>query len=86
MAFAAKEAVFKALGTGKTGRMAWHDIEVAWPEGAARPVVRLAGQTAAVAEEMGVGAVRLAVATTRAHAVGWVMVEVNRDKGLGARG
>ena len=34
MAYAAKEALFKALGTGKVGRMAWSDIEIAWPEGA----------------------------------------------------
>ena len=26
MAWAAKEALFKALGTGKVGRMAWHDV------------------------------------------------------------
>ena len=50
MAYAAKEALFKALGTGKVGRMAWSDIEVAWPDGSARPTMTLAGETAAVAD------------------------------------
>jgi len=74
MAYAAKEALFKALGTGKAGRMAWRDVEVAWPEGAARPTVTLSGETAAVAERMGVAGVHLALATTREHAVAWVLV------------
>ena len=88
MDYAAKEAVFKALGTGKVGRMAWHDIDVAWPEGAAGPTVTLTGETAAVAEGMGVRAVRLAVATTREHAVGWVVLTgfETRDSGFACRG
>ena len=33
MGDAAKEALYKALGTGKVGRMAWSDVEIAWPRG-----------------------------------------------------
>ena len=64
MGYAAKEALFKALGTGKVGRMAWSDVEVWWPEGASRPTVTLAGESAAVGAAMGVAAVHLSLATT----------------------
>jgi holo-[acyl-carrier protein] synthase len=74
MAYAAKEALFKALGTGKVGRMAWHDVALAWPEGSARPTATLAGESAAVAAAMGVSAVHLATALTRTLAVAWVVV------------
>jgi len=74
MAWAAKEALFKALGTGKVGRMAWHDIAVAWPEGAAQPTATLAGETAEVARRLGVTGVHCAVTATREHAVAWVVV------------
>jgi len=78
MAYAAKEALFKALGTGKVGRMAWSDIEVAWPAEGGRPAVTLSGETAAVAEEMGVAALHASLACTRTLAVAWVVVGRNR--------
>ena len=59
MAYAAKEALFKALGTGKVGRMAWSDVEVAWPEGASQPTMALAGETAEVARQLEVTGVYL---------------------------
>ena len=74
MAYAAKEALFKALGTGKVGRMAWSDIEIAWPAAGGRPTVTLAGETTAVAAAMGVTAVHLALAVTKTLAVAWVVV------------
>ena len=81
MVYAAKEALFKALGTGKVGRMAWHDVAVAWPEGAAQPTLALAGESAGVAAAMGVAGLHVAVTTTREHAVAWVC----DGTGLGAR-
>jgi holo-[acyl-carrier protein] synthase len=74
MVYAAKEALFKALGTGKVGRMAWHDIELAWPDGAREPAMTLAGETAEAAASMGVAGVHVAVTTTREHAAAWVVV------------
>lgn len=51
--FAVKEALFKALGTGLSGKMDWRDVEVGkGTEGTA--VLRLCGETARIAEEMGV--------------------------------
>lgn len=75
MAFAAKEALFKALGTGMVGRMTWRDIAIAWPDGAARPAMTLSGETAAAAAEKGVGHVHLAMASTKELGVAWVVLE-----------
>jgi holo-[acyl-carrier protein] synthase len=50
--YAAKEAVFKGLGTGMTGRMRWRDVETvhgAWGE----PLLRLRGEVAKLAEAKG---------------------------------
>jgi len=85
MLYAAKEGLFKALGTGKVGRMAWHDVELAWPEGAAAPAMTLAGVTAEAAASMGVAGVHVAVAATRAHAVAWVVLEGERQQAQGGR-
>ena len=74
MAYAAKEALFKALGTGKVGRMAWSDVEVAWSAPGGRPTMTLAGETAAEAERTGVTAVHLALANCRGYGVAWVVV------------
>ena len=78
MAYAAKEALFKALGSGKVGRMAWSDIEVEWSAGAARPTITLAGETGAAAGRTGVTAVHLTMAATREHAVAAVVLEGER--------
>jgi holo-[acyl-carrier protein] synthase len=74
VAYAAKEALFKALGTGKTGRMAWHDVAVGWPEGAAQPAMALTGETAAAARQRGVTGVHCAVTINREYAAAWVVV------------
>jgi holo-[acyl-carrier protein] synthase len=70
--YAVKEACFKALGTGKVGRMAWRDIEVTAPRGGALSVA-LSGETARVALEHGVGRVLATVSVTRDCAVAWVV-------------
>jgi len=54
--------------------MAWHDIAVAWPEGAAQPTATLAGETAEVARRLGVTGVHCAVTATREYAAAWVVV------------
>jgi holo-[acyl-carrier protein] synthase len=74
MGFAAKEACFKALGTGKIGAMAWRDIDVVQGASRAHPAVTLTGETAAVAASLGVAQVHLALTTTRERAVAWVIV------------
>jgi holo-[acyl-carrier protein] synthase len=74
MAYAAKEALFKALGTGKVNRMAWSDVAIAWPEGTGRPAMTLSGETAAEARRMDVTAVHVALASCRDYGVAWVVV------------
>jgi len=73
MGFAAKEACFKALGTGKIGAMAWRDIDVAHGVSRAHPTVTLAGETAAVAASLGVTRVHAALTCTREFAAAWVV-------------
>jgi len=75
--YAAKEACFKALGTGKVGQMSWHDLDIGVVDG--RPSVTLSGETARIAREMGVDAVHLAWTRTRCRAVAWVVVSTRRS-------
>lgn len=66
--FAAKEAVLKALGTGWRSGIAWTDVEVTIdPSGA--PGVRLSGQAARLASEMGATDWKLSLS----HAAGFAM-------------
>lgn len=65
--FAAKEAVLKALGTGFRG-MRFTDIEVV-REASGRPVPRLSGRAAEVAEEAGVVEMHLSLSFTHSTAV-----------------
>ena len=56
--FAAKEAGMKALGTGWRRGVRWQDFEVAnLPSG--RPTLRLHGEAAKIAGQMGVKAIQL---------------------------
>lgn len=51
--FAAKEAIFKALGTGWSGGIRWTDAEVV-RLASGQPTVRLAGKALEIAREMGI--------------------------------
>ena len=74
MAWAAKEALFKALGTGKVGRMAWQDVALTWTAAGGRPEMTLAGETARTAEEIGTSHVHVTMTSTREFGVAWVVV------------
>lgn len=65
--FAAKEAVLKALGTGFSG-MRFKDVEVV-REANGRPVPRLSGRAAEVAEELGIVEMHLSLSFTHTTAV-----------------
>ena len=78
MGFAAKEACFKALGTGKIGAMGWKDVEVVWAGGVVRPAITLAGETASVAASLGVARVHLALTCTREFGAAWVVATGRR--------
>jgi len=79
-AFAVKEALFKAIGTGWAGGVSWRDVEVARPRG---PVtVQLAGEAALVARRLGVERVHATTTATPRVAMASVVLE---GKGPGAR-
>jgi holo-[acyl-carrier protein] synthase len=65
--FAAKEAVLKALGTGFSG-MRFTDVEVV-REQSGRPVPRLSGRAAELAEELGIVEMHLSLSFTHSTAV-----------------
>ena len=65
--FAAKEAVLKALGTGWRGKIAWTDMEIV-NEPSGRPVLKLTGECARVAAELGIGRWLLSISHIQTHA------------------
>lgn len=65
--WAAKEAILKMIGTGWRGQIAWTDMEIL-PDDLGRPVVRLGGETARRARELGIETVLLSISHTRGHA------------------
>ena len=83
MGWAAKEACWKALGTGKIGGMAWHDIEVSWMP-PSHPAVTLRGETAAAAEQLGVTHIVLSLACTKSRAVAWALIQGSGTRDPGA--
>jgi holo-[acyl-carrier protein] synthase len=69
--FAAKEAVAKALGTG-IGDVRWVEIEIGMePNG--RPVVRLSGAAAALAEQLHLHTWEVSLSHTRDTAIAMVV-------------
>jgi len=69
--FAAKEAVSKVLGTG-IGQVAWRDIEVV-NDPAGRPDLRLDGQAAQLAGELGLHIWSVSLSHTQEQAVAFVV-------------
>ena len=65
--FAAKEAFFKALGTGKTGRLRWTEVEIR-PGDWRNPELSLCGEAGRAARELGVRRIRLNLALPRGRA------------------
>ncbi len=72
--FAAKEAVFKALGTGVGRAGRWVDVEVVRDERGC-PTVRLHGRAARAAERAGVRGIHLSLSHTGPMAIASVVLE-----------
>jgi holo-[acyl-carrier protein] synthase len=72
--FAAKEALFKALGTGWQGGLSWREIEIQRDE-LGRPLMILSGRTEQLTREKGVTRVHVSLAHTEAHAAATVILE-----------
>jgi holo-[acyl-carrier protein] synthase len=72
--FAAKEAGMKAIGTGWKRGVRWQDFEVAnLPSG--RPTLRLHGEAARIAEQMGVKNISLSITHTAELGMAHVILE-----------
>ncbi len=72
--FAVKEAVMKALGTGKSQGILWRDVETTrGPLG--RPSVSLHGRAGKWAEKRGGGAVHVSITHDGGKAVAFVILE-----------
>jgi holo-[acyl-carrier protein] synthase len=72
--FAAKEAFFKALGTGMGPAGGWRDVEVVRLS-SGRPRLMLHGRAAATAQEMQVRAIHLSLTHTAETAGAFVLLE-----------
>jgi holo-[acyl-carrier protein] synthase len=70
--WAAKEAVFKALGTPWRRGIEWTDVEVQQETGGV-PSVVLCGATAELAREAGVVSIHLSIAHCRAYATAYAV-------------
>jgi holo-[acyl-carrier protein] synthase len=72
--FAAKEAFFKALGTGMGAGGIWRDVEVV-RLASGRPRLMLHGRAAATAHELQVRTIHLSLTHTRQTAAAFVVLE-----------
>ncbi|MBX7180724.1 MAG: holo-ACP synthase [Bacteroidia bacterium] len=72
--FAAKEALFKALGTGWREGMAWHEIEIRLDE-LGKPHLFLHGETLKKAESMGVQKTHVSLSHIKETAIAMVVLE-----------
>lgn len=72
--FAAKEALFKALGTGLSEGASWRDVEVVSTDRGA-PRLRLHGTTLRIAAERGVARTHVSLTHTRHLAGAYVVLE-----------
>ena len=75
--FAAKEAATKALGTGINLGVGWTSIEVGHAPGG-RPILRLSGRAAQIAEKLGVKRISLSLTHTESTAMAMVILEDGR--------
>jgi holo-[acyl-carrier protein] synthase len=71
--FAAKEAVFKALGTGLSGGLYWTHAEV-WNEPSGKPYLVLSGAAKELADQLGVHTMLISLSHSRQYAIAQVML------------
>ena len=72
--YAAKEAFFKALGTGWRGALKFTDLEVVNNE-LGKPIVHLHNEAQRMAKEMGVKSVHISLSHTKETAIAYLILE-----------
>ena len=76
--FAAKEAAMKALGTGWSRGVTWHDVEVMRAPGG-RPTIAFRGKAAEFFRKLGAVHAHLSITHTRETAMAQVILESNGE-------
>jgi holo-[acyl-carrier protein] synthase len=72
--FAAKEAFFKAMGTGWTEGTAFNEIEIT-PDENGKPLLILTGITAVSMQQKGIGNISVSLSHVKAMAMAVVIIE-----------
>jgi holo-[acyl-carrier protein] synthase len=72
--FCAKEAFFKALGTGVRGKMSLRDVEVV-KDSLGKPAIVLAGGTKEYFESLGLSRISLSISHNDIEALAFVVIE-----------
>ncbi len=72
--FAAKEAFFKALGTGWRDGMKWTEINVV-NDDLGKPEIQITGKTLEIFLEKGMKVISLSISHTKEFAVAFVIIE-----------
>jgi holo-[acyl-carrier protein] synthase len=72
--FAAKEAVFKAFGTGWSVGLKWTDVAVE-NDSSGRPDIRLSGAAKRLADHLGAHKIHLSLTHTESYAAAQVILE-----------
>lgn len=72
--FAAKEAFLKALKTGWSGKITWHDIEIVSDENRV-PSLKISNEAKRLVDAVGATDVHLSISHTTEHAVAQVILE-----------
>lgn len=72
--FAAKEAAFKALGTGWSGGVGWQEVEILRTASGA-PTIVFHGQAERLFRQSGANRVHLSMSHTAEHAIAQVILE-----------
>ena len=72
--FAAKEAFLKALKTGWSGKITWHDIEIRSDENGV-PTLEIEGEAKNILANLGANKIHLSLSHTTEHAVAQVILE-----------
>jgi len=79
--FAAKEALFKALGTGWAEGATWLNVEIQRKDSGA-PMLVLSGRTQEISVRLGVQAVHVSMSHSEQSAVAIVVLERSQESGV----
>ncbi len=72
--FSAKEAFFKAIGTGVRGGLSWKDVEVV-NDPLGKPALNLRGKALEMVEKKGITGIQLSISHTKQLAAAVVILE-----------